>query len=172
MTRWVRFRSAAGSRLRRARRRDCRRIFRRSVRRAATDRIPPVPGQRVAARALRTSKMVALWNNFHALAASSASRHRRSAVPDQASSCVIGHRHTIERRSAMRARSHRSELGIVIGRAAINVPVEDAARTFSFHLHQRRHGHRRHERYPDFVHGFAPRLRHLRRGRTVHRHRT
>jgi len=76
------------------------------------------------------SKIVALWNNFHALAAKlgkPAPAHPLYLI--KPSSCVIGHRHTIERPLGYAGKiAFEGELGIVIGRRCHNVSVEDAAR--------------------------------------------
>ncbi len=76
------------------------------------------------------SKIVALWNNFHALAAKlgkPAPAHPLYLI--KPSSCVIGHRHAIERPLGYTGKIvFEGELGIVIGRRCHNVPVEDAAR--------------------------------------------
>jgi 2-keto-4-pentenoate hydratase/2-oxohepta-3-ene-1,7-dioic acid hydratase in catechol pathway len=76
------------------------------------------------------SKLIALWNNFHALAAKlgkPAPAHPLYLI--KPSSCVIGHRHTIERPLGYAGKiAFEGELGIVIGRRCHNVSVEEAAR--------------------------------------------
>jgi 2-keto-4-pentenoate hydratase/2-oxohepta-3-ene-1,7-dioic acid hydratase in catechol pathway len=75
------------------------------------------------------TKIIALWNNFHALAVKLG-----KAVPQsplfllKPASCTIGPSEPIRRPAAYKGKiAFEGELGIVIGKTCANVPVEQAA---------------------------------------------
>ena len=76
------------------------------------------------------SKIVALWNNFHALAAKlgkSAPTHPLFLI--KPASCVAGPNDAIRRPAGYGGKiAYEGELGIVIGRTCTNVPVDEAAK--------------------------------------------
>ncbi len=128
MTRWVRFRSAAGSVgfgvL------EGESIAEHSGDPFGTSRPTgfrlPIAGVTLLAPCV-PSKIIALWNNFHALAAKlgkPAPTHPLYLI--KPASCLIGTRQTIERPLGYTGKiAYEGELGIVIGKRCHNVAPED-----------------------------------------------
>ena len=140
MTRWVRFRSAAGSI-------GFGVLEGETIAEYSGDQFgtQQPTGFRLALASLSLlapcapTKIVALWNNFHALAAKlgkPAPAHPLYLI--KPSSCVIGHRHTIERPMGYAGKIvFEGELGTVIGRRWRQRPGGGCrAPHFWFHLHQ------------------------------------
>lgn len=130
MTRWVRFRSAAGSV-------GFGMLEGESIAEYAGDPFGtsrptgfrlPVAGVALLAPCV-PSKIIALWNNFHALAAKlgkPAPSHPLYLI--KPASCLIGTRQTIERPLTYSGKiAYEGELGIVIGRRCHNVALGDSA---------------------------------------------
>src|SRR6202140_409689 len=130
MTRWVRFRSADGHV-------GFGRLERDQVREHSGDMYAePAPAGNSLPLAEVTllcpcapSKIIALWNNFHALAAKLG-----KAVPKspryllKPASCTLGPGEAIRRPAAYKGKiAYEGELGIVIGKQCSNVPVERTA---------------------------------------------
>jgi 2-keto-4-pentenoate hydratase/2-oxohepta-3-ene-1,7-dioic acid hydratase in catechol pathway len=130
MTRWVRFRSAAGSV-------GFGQLQGETIAEYSGDIFgaPKPTGFKLAAASVALlapcapSKIIALWNNFHALAAKlgkPAPSHPLYLI--KPASCVIGTRQSIERPRGYQGKiSFEGELGIVIGRRCHNVSAADAA---------------------------------------------
>jgi 2-keto-4-pentenoate hydratase/2-oxohepta-3-ene-1,7-dioic acid hydratase in catechol pathway len=130
MTRWVRFRSAAGSV-------GFGMLEGESIAEYSGDPYgtPRPTGFRLPAAGVALlapclpSKIIALWNNFHALAAKlgkPAPEHPLYLI--KPASCLLGTRQTIERPLTYSGKiAYEGELGIVIGRRCHNVTAADSA---------------------------------------------
>ena len=97
------------------------------------------------------SKMICLWNNFHALAA-----RLGVAEPDEplyflkSPSAFLAHGETIRRPPSYSGNVvYEGELGIVIGRRCSNVSEAEAEAHLRLHLRRRRHRRRPHPEEPD-----------------------